>query len=297
MPRIGLATCAALPDGWPDDELLAEALRERGAEAGFAVWDDTKVDWSTFDLVMIRSTWDYTRRRAEFLDWARSIDGALHNPAAVIEWNSDKRYLADLAAAGVATMPTRYVGPGDRLPELGGEVVVKPTVSAGARDTGRFGPERHDDARELVARIGADGRTAMVQPYLDGVEELGETSIVTFQGGESHVLRKRAVLHPDEVAPLHEGPITAAAAMFDPELVGPGVAGEGERALVERVLGELRRRFSAVPLYARVDMVPGSDGAPTLIELEAIEPSLYLGTDPGSEARLAAAILERVAEG
>lgn len=145
--RIGLATCAALPDGWPDDRLLAAALRERGAEARFAVWDDPEVDWPGFDLVMIRSTWDYTGRRREFLDWAHSIDGALHNPAGMLEWNSDKRYLADLAAAGVATVPTRYVEPGDPPPDLAGEVVVKPTVSAGARDTGRFGPELHEDAR------------------------------------------------------------------------------------------------------------------------------------------------------
>ncbi len=284
-----------MPDGWPDDALLAEALRERGADASFAVWDDPRVDWSGFDLVMIRSTWDYTRRRAEFLDWARSIDAVLHNPAAVIAWNSDKRYLADLAAAGVATVPTRYVGSGDRLPQLEGEVVVKPTISAGARDTGRFGPELHARARELVERIVADGRDAMVQPYLGGVEELGETSIVAFDAAESHVLRKRAVLRPDEVAPLQEGPITAAAAMFDPELVGPGLAGDGERFVAEQVLAELRRRFSTVPLYARIDMVPGPGGAPTLIELEAVEPSLYLGTSPGSEARLAAAILERAA--
>lgn len=295
--RIGLATCAALPDGWPDDRLLAEALRERGAEARFAVWDDPGVDWPSFDLVMIRSTWDYTRRRAGFLDWARSIGGALHNPAAVLEWNSDKRYLGDLTAAGVATVPTRYVEPGEPLPDLEGEVVVKPTVSAGARDTGRFGPGRHDSARGLLGRIAADGRTAMLQPYLDGVEELGETSIVAFDATESHVLKKRPVLGADEIAPVQEGEITAAKAMFDPELVGPGAAGAAERSLAERVLGELQRRFSVLPLYARIDMIPGPDGAPVLIELEAVEPSLYLGTQPGSEARLAEAILKRAGWG
>lgn len=295
MASVGLATCAALPGGWSDDALLVEALRARGADVRFEVWDDSAVDWSSFDLVMVRSTWDYTRRRNEFLDWARSLGGMLHNPAEVIEWNSDKRYLADLEAAGIATVPTRYVGPGDPLPRLDGEVVIKPAVSAGARDTGRFGPAAHDDANALLARICADGGTAMVQPYLGAIEEQGETSIVCFEAWESHVLRKREVLGADEVAPLAEGPITAAAVMFDPELVGAGEATEQERELARQVLEELRRRFSSPPLYARVDMIPGPGGDPVLLELEAVEPTLYFETRPGSEKTLAAAMLARAA--
>ena len=290
---IALATCSALPDGWPDDALLVNALRGRGADVRFKVWSDPEVDWTAFDLVMVRSTWDYTRRRDEFVDWAGSLDGRLHNAAAIIEWNSDKRYLADLDAAGIATVPTRYVGPSDPLPDLDGEVVVKPTVSAGARDTGRFGPALHGEAGELIATIARDGRTAMVQPYLDAVAEHGETSIVFFEGAESHVLRKSPILESDGVAPLAEGPITAAAAMFAPELVVAGRAGEGERDLAQQVLDELRRRFGQPPLYARVDMIPGPDGDPLLLELEAVEPSLYFETSPDSEATLAAAILAR----
>jgi len=106
MTSVALATCAELPDGWPDDALLLEALREQGADAGFQVWDDPDVGWEDFDLVMVRSTWDYTRRRDVFIDWARTLGEKLHNPAPVIEWNSDKRYLADLEAAGIATVPT-----------------------------------------------------------------------------------------------------------------------------------------------------------------------------------------------
>jgi hypothetical protein len=293
---IALATCSALPDGWPDDALLVNALRERGADVRFEVWSDSEVDWTSFDLVMVRSTWDYTRRREEFVDWAGSLDGRLHNAAAIIEWNSDKRYLADLDAAGIATVPTRYVGPGDAVPELDGVVVIKPTVSAGARDTGKFGPALHGDAGELIATIARDGRTAMVQPYLDEVAEHGETSIVFFEGVESHVLRKSEILKADGVAPLAEGPITAAAAMFAPELVVAGQAGVGERDLARQVLDELKRRFGQEPLYARVDMILGPGGDPVLLELEAVEPSLYFETSPGSETKLAAAILAR-AEG
>jgi hypothetical protein len=133
----------------------------------------------------------------------------------------------------------------------------------------------------------------MVQPYLDAVAEHGETSIVFFEGVESHVLRKSPILESDGVAPLAEGPITAAAAMFAPELVVAGRAGEGERDLAQQVLDELRRRFGQPPLYARVDMIPGPDGDPLLLELEAVEPSLYFETSPDSEATLAAAILAR----
>jgi hypothetical protein len=293
MPSIALATCSALPDGWTDDARLVVRLRELGADVRFQTWDDPDVDWSAFDLVMVRSTWDYTRRREEFVAWAHSLEERLHNSAAIIEWNSDKRYLADLDAAGIATVPTRYVGPADPSPRLEGEVVVKPSVSAGARDTGRFGPALHDQALELIARIADGGRTAMVQPYLDAVSEQGETSIVCFEGAESHVLRKREVLGDAGIAPLHDGPITAAAVMFDPELVGPGDADERQRALAADVMKELGRRFGQAPLYARVDMIRGPGGDPVLLELEAVEPTLYFETSPGSEATLAAAILAR----
>ena len=297
MTSVALATCAELPGGWPDDALLVEALREQGADAGFQVWDDPEVGWEDFDLVMVRSTWDYTRRRGEFIDWARALGEKLHNPAPVIEWNSDKRYLADLEAAGIATVPTLYVGPGDPAPELQGEVVVKPTVSAGARDTGRFGPALHGEARDLIASIAGGGRTAMVQPYLEAVAEHGETAIVFFEGVESHVLRKSAILETDGIAPLaDDGPITAAAAMFAPELVVAGQATDGERDLAGQVLDELGSRFGQAPLYARVDMIPGPSGDPVLLELEVVEPSLYFETNPGSEAKLAGTILAR-AEG
>ena len=104
--RIGLATCAALPDGWHDDHRLAAALREGDADCRFAVWDDPAVDWDRFDLVLIRSTWDYTERRDEFVSWAEAVGERLRNPPAVVRWNSDKHYLADLEAAGLPVVPT-----------------------------------------------------------------------------------------------------------------------------------------------------------------------------------------------
>jgi hypothetical protein len=295
--RIGLATCAALPDGWEDDRRLAGAFAELGAESSFAVWDDPGAGWKSFDRVLIRSTWDYTAKRAEFVAWARSLDGRIDNPPPVIEWNSDKRYLADLAAKGIPTVSTTFVEPGDPLPELEGEVVVKPTISAGARDTGRFSPAHHGDARALVARLGEAGRTAMVQPYLGSVERNGETAIVCVAGEESHVLRKGVVLGPDSEAPIREDELGAAEAMFAPELVQAGSADEAERRLAGRVLEDLAERFGEAPLYARVDMLAAGNGEPVLLELEVVEPSLYFDTAPGSERRLAEALLLRAGAG
>ena len=284
--KFAIATCAALPDGFEDDQPLAEAL---GAE--FAVWDSPEVDWDRFDRVIVRTPWDYTYNRDAFLEWADSRGERVQNRPEVLRWNSDKRYLADLAGAGLPVVPTEFVGPGDPLPQLDGEVVVKPTISAGARDTGRFSACVHAGALSLVARLREEDRIAMVQPYMPAVEAHGETAIVFFAGELSHVLRKGAVLGPDEEAPIREGGIASAEAMWDPELVVAGEADAAERDLGRRVLEHVTERFGAPPLYARVDMLPGPDGAPILLELEVVEPCLYLRTAPGSAERLASMVL------
>jgi hypothetical protein len=294
MPRVAIATCAPLPDGWPDDRLLAAALRASGAEVRFGVWDDPGFDWSGFESVLIRSTWDYTLDRERFLAWTWSLEGRVENPPPIVEWNSDKHYLADLAAAGIATVPTVYVKPGGAEPELAGEVVVKPAVSAGARDTGRFSPAAHGQARGLLERLHREGRTAMVQPYLPSVEDGGETAIVFIAGSESHALRKSVVLGPDEEAPLADHELRAAEAMFHEELVAPATAADAERELAVAVVEALRKRFGAAPLYARVDMLAAAGGEPMLLELEAVEPSLYFEQAPGSAERFAQALLRRL---
>lgn len=180
--------------------------------------------------------------------------------------------------------------PGDAPPSLDGEVIVKPNISAGARDTGRFGPATHGAARALIARIQASGRLALVQPYLASVDERGETALVFLAGKLSHVLRKRAILALDEVAPLAEGEPASAAAMLGDDVVTAGEADPGERALAECVIDEISGRFGT-PLYARVDLIADSGGEPCLLELEAIEPELYLAASPGAAERLAAAVL------
>ena len=176
------------------------------------------------------------------------------------------------------------------MPTLDGEVVVKPNVSAGARNTGRFGVALAEEARALVERIHASGRTALVQPYQRSVDSHGETALVFIAGELSHELHKRPVLAPDEVAPVIEGPLAVARAMLDENLVVARAAADDERTLARAIIAEVSERFG-VPLYARVDMVREDGGRPVLLELELIEPRLYFEQAPGAAGRFAAAVL------
>jgi hypothetical protein len=289
--RVAIASIDPMPQTFTDDQVLVAALAERGVEAEIEPWDRAGVDWHGFDMVVLRSPWDYSRRRDEFLAWCESVGPRLHNPVEVVRWNSDKRYLGDLASDGRAVVETTYVAPADPLPAVEGEVVVKPTISAGARDTGRFGADRSDDALALIAAIQAQGKTAMVQPFQASVDVRGETACVFFAGEFSHSLRKRAVLRPDEIAPLRDDAIGAAEVMYSPDLVGPGDADEDELTLARDVLAAVKARFGTDLLYARVDMLRDDAGAPVLLELEAVEPNLYFDQVPAAAARLADAIV------
>lgn len=291
---VAIASFGGAPPEFTDDERLAAALGARGVATSRLPWDEPGAPWDEFDAVVIRSTWDYAFRRDDFVAWADAVGERLHNAPALVRWNSDKRYLGDLAAAGFPVVPTAYVEPGAEPPVLADEVVVKPSVSGGARDTGRFSEATHDRARELIAAIQAAGKVAMVQPYVASVDSAGETAIVCLDGEPVYALRKRAVLRPDEVAPLRDDPLAAAEAMYDPELVLPGEATEAELALARRLLAHVAERFGYTPLYARVDLIAGDGGAPTLIELEAIEPNLYLGQVEGAAELVAAAIIRRL---
>lgn len=279
--RVALATCSAFPDGTPDDRAVATLL-----DADIHAWNDPVVDWETYDRVIVCSTWDYIDRVEAFVAWCEAVGPQrLRNDPALVAFALDKRYLGALS---VPTIPTVFVAPGDSLPALEGEVVVKPNVSAGARDTGRFGELVHDAAIELTEQIRASGRIALVQPYLPAVDTRGETALVFFGGTLSHVLRKRAVLRPDEVAPLADD--GTAEAIHADDFVVAGEATAAEHTLAEQTLAEIAARFGSFPLYARVDLLTGTGGEPLLTELEVAEPALYLATAPGAAERFAAAI-------
>ncbi|GAA2521792.1 hypothetical protein [Streptomyces longisporus] len=285
MPRVALATYdpGAQPSKDRDLPVLVRALRDAGAEAVAVPWDAPDTDWSGFDLVVIRSTWDYSWRAEEFVAWAEKCAAVtrLANPAEVVRWNTDKRYLGDLAEAGVAVVPTRYLAPGD-APDLPDdhEYVIKPTSGAGARYAARYTPDDHDRAVRHLARMHEEGLTAIVQPYLSGIDVSGERALQFFGGRFLHAGRKGAVLSP--------GTAYDAAKVAHPDLV-PWTPTPAELAVAERAL-------AAVPdapelLYARVDLVDGADGQPRLMELELVEPNLFLGLHPGSVAVVRDAIL------
>ncbi|MBJ7329524.1 MAG: hypothetical protein JHC95_06480 [Solirubrobacteraceae bacterium] len=290
MRRIALATCSALPEGDPDDHVLPEAFAAIGIEADWAIWDDPLIAWAEFDLVLVRSPWDYTDKRDAFLAWAASVP-RIANPEPVLAWNTEKLYLGELAMAGLPVVPTRFVAPGDEFTDhvLEGEVVVKPTVSAGARATGRFTDQAA--ARAHIGHLHDTGAMAMIQPYVPSVDDEGETGLVFLGGESSHAFRKGAILQSEGVAPLVDpvGGLPAAEAMYADETISPRDASREQRALADWALHYVAARFGDLA-YARVDMVPGPDGAPVIMELELTEPSLYLGFAPGAAERLAQVI-------
>lgn len=276
--RIALATCAEMPDLYEDDRLVLSALREQGHDVEPAVWD-AAVDWGRFDLVVLRSTWDYVGRRDVFVDWARSLAHVV-NPADVVEWNTDKVYLEELAQRGVPIVPTRWIRAGDDLGDVEhAEFVIKPSVSAGARDTIRHA-ESGATAREHVARIVESGRTAMIQPYIASVDSDGETALIYFAGEFSHAIRKGPILAPSA---------GAAEGLFAPEAITARRPSPDELQAGERVLDALPWPRDAVA-YARVDLVRAEDGSPLLLELEVTEPSLFLAHGDGAAGRFAEAL-------
>jgi glutathione synthase/RimK-type ligase-like ATP-grasp enzyme len=279
--RIALATFRVFPDGDADDRGLPAAL----GGADWVIWDDPAVDWKAYDLVVVRSTWDYQEQRDRYVAWAHSLGDRLVNPPEIIVWNTDKAYMHELSAAGLPVVPTELVPPGAAFTPPAGEYVVKPTVSAGSRDTARFAPGEGERAAALVASIHASGRTAMVQPYLSSVDARGETAVLLFDGVYSHAIVKSALLAPG-AEPTQD--------FFAPETIAPREATAAEREVAERVMTWVAQRFGSAPAYARVDLVEGGDGAPIVLELELTEPSLFFAHASGAEARWAAAVSRRL---
>jgi glutathione synthase/RimK-type ligase-like ATP-grasp enzyme len=277
--RIALATCAELPRLGGDEPLLLDALRDRGATAEPVVWDDPAVEWDAYALVVVRSTWDYTPRREQFVAWAQSVPRLL-NAAEVIRWNTDKCYLAEVPWA----VETTFVTPGLAWEPTAGEYVIKPTISAGSRDTARYGPGEEARAEAHVAQLLSAGRTVMVQPYLTAVDEHGETALVFFGGEYSHTIRKGQMLRRGQ---------TPTDGLYLEEDIRARRPDSAERTAAEEILDSLpwpRREL----LYARVDLIPGPDGAPRLVELELTEPSLFLSYQDGAADQLSERVLERL---
>lgn len=284
--RIALATAIAAYALDEDLPPLLSALRERGHRADAVAWDDPTVSWSRFDLVLLRSTWNYTERPAEFLHWCETVAAVtrLLNPPALVRWNTDKRYLADLARAGVPVIAAHFLAPGDDPAAFPAhaEFVVKPCIGAGSRDTQRYTAPNRAAAVAHAKRLLDAGRHVLVQPYLEAVDTQGETALLYFGGRYSHAIRKGPLLARDG---------DATRALFAPEAITPREPSLVEMAVAQQALAAIP---GGAPLYARIDLLPSPSG-PQLLELELTEPSLFFGFAPGAAERFVAAIEEALA--
>ena len=282
MPSFTFVTYAGMPDLDPDDRLALDLLKERGFDVATAVWDDPSVDWAKGGNVIIRSTWDYNLRHAAFLAWAESVAAVapLYNPISLVRWNLHKGYLAELAERDVPVVQTRWL---DRkttvdlaqfLRERGWETaVVKPAIGLSTfgvrRVTGTCDDQAHVD--ELL-----QSHDVMVQPYMRSVEDHGERSLMFIGGVYSHAARKTAFQ----------------------ALLPAGEAGErpAEATATEMAVAVKAMRVLPAPaLYARVDLVHDDHGQPLIIEVELIEPTLFLSMHPRAPERFADALMELAA--
>ncbi|MGA0222622.1 MAG: ATP-grasp domain-containing protein [Candidatus Nanopelagicales bacterium] len=287
--RVGLATCAALPNGDEDESLLAAALNDRGVDTEWVVWSASDPDamGERFDAVVIRSTWDYVDDREAFVGWVEACTAPVWNSASVVRWNSDKRYMLDLLEAGVPTVPTHIVATLDQdwsVPQGCEEIVVKPAVGAGSRGAQRFRvADEINEARHHAGAIIDSGNTAVVQPYLASVDSGSETALIHIDGQFSHSVSKGPLLRRDGSGEWVEG-------LYLAEDID-------HREVGEQQLVVARAALEAAPpgdvLYARVDLVDDDNGAPMVLELELIEPSLFFAFDAGSAQKMADAIVAR----
>jgi hypothetical protein len=281
MLRIALATSSKYPDLTHDDRLLLRPLAERGINAEAAIWDDPAVDWSSFDALVIRSCWDYHLKYEAFLSWIGSLEQAripVWNSAAPVRWNANKTYLRDLEAKGIAIVPTFWPEAGDsvrlreRLHELGWtKAVVKPRISATAHRTHLIATDDADSVQDLFDELRC-GPGVMVQKFMDSIVSDGEWSLIFFGGQFSHAVLKKAK-----------------AGDFRVQSDFGGIEQPADPA--SQVLQAATRIVQAVAptLYARVDGVV-DDGQFRLMELELIEPALFLSAQPEAALRFAEVI-------
>ena len=285
---IALVTYDARPHATEDDRFLVDALTARGAKVDERSWSDRSARWEQYDGVIVRSCWDYFHRPIEFQDWLDALErrGArVFNDTATLRWNADKRYLRDLDARGVPVIPTHWIDRGapaslDEVRARTGwsELVVKPAVSGGAHRTWRASPGDAADDQRLVALCADD--TVLVQPLVDEIERDGEWSLIFIDGAFSHAVIKRPRPGDFRVQTEHGGTV---------EGIAPSAS----------IIDDAARAIAAAgaaggpPLYARVDGCVVADRL-MLMELELLEPELFLRMDASAADRLAVALLGRL---
>lgn len=281
--RLAVATSSAMPDLHADDAHLLATLRTLGIEPVPVVWNDPAVDWTAFDAVLVRSIWDYFKHHDAYLRWLDGLPVPAINPARVLHWNRDKRYLLELAARGVQIIPTNLARGVDVAHVLEGmrgrHVVVKPTISGGAWHTVR-GVVGEATFEQAVAALPRE-LEYMVQPFVPEIVSDGEWSLLFFGGAYSHAVLKRAAAGDYRVQADYGGVA---------ESVEPSAALIDSARHVLETTEALGYRGIA---YARVDGVV-VDGRFLLMELEVIEPFLFFGGRPEAAERFAEVIRQRL---
>jgi hypothetical protein len=259
---VALATCRELPEPDPDEAPTLAALRAAGIEAGTIAWDDPDADFSVARLTVLRATWNYPEDPQGFLAWVERTAAVteLWNPLAAVRWNLHKGYLLELERAGVPVVPTRLVRQGEAvtlaeiLADRGwSDVVIKPAISAASRLTLRSGPETREAGEAHLRRLAAR-EDVLIQPYVPSVDSHGERALVWIDGELTHAVRK---------SPRFSG-------------VGESVTGPLPISAAEAEVAHAALAVVDTPLlYARIDVAPGSDGSPQVMEFELMEPSLF----------------------
>ena len=288
MPDVAIATCLEKPGLQPSEQLLAAALDARGVRASPHPWNGPFEPFVRADLTIVRSTWDYVPVAERFARWIERLEREaprVANPPRLMRWNLHKTYLLDLAAKGAPLPPTAIAEPGaeailDAVDRLGlDEAVVKPVVGASARGFSLVAIDDPQSFRNAAARAGG---LALVQPVIRAIESAGETSLVYFAGEFSHALLKRPKQGSLLVQEEHGG--TTAATRVSPEIVAAG--------------GRILAMLPEPALYARIDVVLTDaarlDGGLLLMEVEVIEPELFLTHDRGAAGRFADAALREL---
>ena len=290
--NIALVTCLsrtqyAIP-GEDEDDVLARALRGYGHTVKAPVWTDAAVDWPAYDAVVLKSPWDYFDRIADFYAWLdrlQLLGVKLLNPLEIVRWNADKRYLRDIEAAGFRIVPTHWLGQGCAFEPAAlfekfqsEKLVVKPAVSGGAKNTFALTlPEAQAQAAAIEKLVAEED--FLVQPFLPEIQARGEWSFLYFGGQFSHSVLKTPKSGDFRVQQYFGADTVAVAAP----------------APLHATADQLVARFAPSCLYTRVDGVE-VNGELLLMELELIEPLLFLPYEKAAAARYEATLVRLTAQ-
>ena len=270
-----------------DTPLLVPALRDAGVDVHTVSWRDDAVDWTSYDVALLRSCWDYVEAPAEFRSWLDRVSVAttVVNDAALVRWNMDKTYLLDLATRGVLTIPTQVASP-DGFEPPADVFVVKPSVGAGSRNIGRYTAATLTSARDHARALHGRGLTPLVQPYVEPATDAGERGVFVIDGQVTHAVLKSQVL-VTEAAPADDFRLA------EGQSVIPLAPTDDDAAFARTVVAALPT--TAPLLYARIDFIVTADG-PLLLEAEVIEPALFMDRNPHALPVFTSAVL-RLLEG